>query len=654
MPGAERPTGPLDGLARRAANVRSDIYFGLQEAVIVAISFVCVLLVRFGGQIPQQVFSDYVRFVPLAVAAYLVTHSVAGLYGEIWRFASVMEARRLIIADTAALAILVLTQVAGPRLVPASVLLAGCLFTTMLVGTVRFSSRLFSSRRGDDTSHGLRVVILGGGETGAALIREMLGNRRSGMIPVAILDDDARKHGRTILGVPVVGSLLMLPKVCAGLDAHQVVLAIPTVRRDVVREAAAAAHSVDVVLRIIPESYDPILGPLRLRDMRELSIEDFLGRKEVATDLAAVSRLLSGRRVLVTGAGGSIGSEIVRQVAAFRPAHLVLLDHDETHLHDAYEVLATTPGLLTGTATTLVLADVRNSEQLSRLFRLHRPEVVFHAAAHKHVPLLESHATEAVQTNVLGTANIVAAATAAGVDCLVFISTDKAVRPSSVMGASKNVAEQLVLATNASARGRYCAVRFGNVLGSRGSVIPTFERQIDAGGPVTVTDARMTRYFMSTREAVQLVLQAASMAEGGEVFMLEMGEPIEILELAKRMIRVSGHQVGKDIELRVIGSRPGEKLKEQLRHPEEVPQPTDHPAVVRLIPRLRSDSDLQQALADLRVICASYDDLAAGQLLMSLADYRDVQSPPDDVPPPFVDLSQAQLAGSAPASKEAV
>jgi FlaA1/EpsC-like NDP-sugar epimerase len=308
----------------------------------------------------------------------------------------------------------------------------------------------------------------------------------------------------------------------------------------------------------------------RIRDVR---IDDLLGRKEVVTDLDAVAALLRGRRVLITGAGGSIGSEIARQVAACAPAELLLVDHDETHLHD-------TAGTLAGPATS-ILADIRDLGRVRQVFDQHRPEVVFHAAAHKHVPLLEDHPCEAAATNVIGTHNLLVTARDHQVERVVFISTDKAVEPSSVMGATKRVGE-LLLRAQAPAGARWCAVRFGNVLGSRGSVIPTFMRQIEAGGPVTITDARMTRYFMSIEEAVQLVLQSAALAQGGEVFVLDMGEPVRIVDLAERMIRLSGRRVGADVELVVTGVRPGEKLSEELAHVAEELTSTVHPSINRL------------------------------------------------------------------------
>ncbi len=314
--------------------------------------------------------------------------------------------------------------------------------------------------------------------------------------------------------------------------------------------------------------------------------------------------LIEGKRVLITGAGGSIGSEIARQVAGSDPAVLVLVDHDETHLHDAATSISG--------ETVQVLADIRDRDLIALVFATHRPEIVFHAAAHKHVPLLEAYPCEAAATNVLGTANVIDAAAKSGVERLVFISTDKAVVPSSVMGASKRLGEQLVL-SQAPAHGRHCAVRFGNVLGSRGSVVPTFMRQIAAGGPVTVTDPAMTRFFMSIEESVQLVLQAAALADGGELFMLDMGEPVRIMDLAERMIRLSGRRVGEDIEIEVTGVRPGEKLVETLRAADELAAPTIHPSITRVLPVSIPEERLGAGLVEMEALTAGRrpDDVRA-------------------------------------------
>ena len=349
-------------------------------------------------------------------------------------------------------------------------------------------------------------------------------------------------------------------------------LAIPSATSDLVRDVVAGCEEAGLSLRVLPSTREIVGARVTARDLRDLRIEDLLGRQQVATDLASVRQLLHGQRVLITGAGGSIGSEIARQVRDFEPASLTLVDNDETHLHDLIVRIDTS-------RTTSVLADIRDRERVLEVFREHRPQVVFHAAAHKHVPILEEHPQEAFLTNVLGTTNVVEAATLSGAERFVLISTDKAVRPTSVMGGSKRMAERIVRGLPGHGT-VLCAVRFGNVLGSRGSVVPTFLSQIASGGPVTVTDPEMTRYFMSVEEAVQLVLQAGALARGGEVFTLEMGEPVNILDLANRLIRLSGRVPGRDIAVQVIGARPGEKLHEELTNDEEAPESTGCAGIV--------------------------------------------------------------------------
>jgi FlaA1/EpsC-like NDP-sugar epimerase len=410
--------------------------------------------------------------------------------------------------------------------------------------------------------------------------------------------------------VRVTGTVDDLPAVVADLGAELAVLAVPEADSAFVRMVANLADQARVPLKVLPTVPEVMRGSVAMRDVRDLDIVDLLGRHEVNTDLDSVRGILAGRRVLITGAGGSIGSELARQVAACRPGALLLLDHDETHLYDA-------AASVSGQCTQL-LADIRDGELMTALFREHRPEVVFHAAAHKHVGLLEHHACEAVHTNVVGTLNVARAAAAAGVRSLVQISTDKAVHPSSVMGASKRVCEQVVRG-KAPVGSRWCSVRFGNVLGSRGSVIPTFVRQIQAGGPVTVTDERMTRFFMSIEEAVQLVLQAAALARGGEVFMLDMGEPVRIYDLAERMIRLSGREVGRDVEITVTGMRPGEKLAEELREPDETARPTAHPSILSLTPRPIADERLENGLQRLQAALRERDDEVAASSLFALA-----------------------------------
>ena len=454
-------------------------------------------------------------------------------------------------------------------------MLLGALLATMLAGAIRFQGRLLRRQPATNQRDGVRLALVGAGPSGALIVREILSRSNSGLVPVVVVDDDTRKQGRQLLGLPVVGSTARLAAVVAEYGAEEILLAIPSADRDLVGLVANEAEAAGVPLKVLPPIREILNGRPSVSGVRDLRIEDLLGRTQARADVDALRGVVGGRRVLITGAGGSIGSEIARQVAALGPERLVLLDHDETHLHDAAANLDQT--------AELVLADIRDHDRIADVVAPRAPHVLFHAAAHKHVPLLEAHPEEAVRTNVFGTANLVDAALVAGVEHLVFISTDKAARPANNLGLTKWLGEQLVLRA-APPGSHWCSVRFGNVVGVRGSVVPTFARQIAAGGPVTVTDPRMTRYFMSVREAVELVLQAAASAGGGETFMLDMGKPVRIVELAERMVRLSGHRVGDEIAIEFVGARQGEKLAEDLLDPREHVQPTAHPSILRVRP----------------------------------------------------------------------
>jgi FlaA1/EpsC-like NDP-sugar epimerase len=599
-------------LAGRIVRMRSDLVVVALDMVLTAAAFAAMLLLRYDASVPDHGWSDFVTFAPIAMLVVVVSNLAWGLYGQLWRHASLYEALQLVKSGSSVMTVLLVVEW-GPRHVPMSVVVTGTVMATFLMGLLRFQSRLFSYRRATDHP-GLGVVVIGAGDAGAALVADMLHSPRAGFRPVAVLDEDAHRHGRSFMGIPVAGNIADLPKVVERTGANLAVFAMTNAPQELVRRAASAAEEADVALKIVPGISSAMNGGISLRDIRDVQIEDLLGREEVVTDLDAVRAILTGRRVLITGAGGSIGSEISRQVYACEPERLILLDHDETHLHDV-------AGELRDDRVVQVLADIRNRAQMHLVFNEHRPHVVFHAAAHKHVPLLEAHPTEAVMTNVVGTSNVLDAANEVGVERLVAISTDKAVYPSSVMGASKRIAEQLVIARTPPGAA-YCAVRFGNVLGSRGSVVPTFMRQIEAGGPVTVTDPRMTRYFMSIEEAVQLVLQASALAEtgsGGEVFMLDMGEPVLILELAERMIRLSGRQPGREIEILITGIRPGEKLAEELVAIEERELSTLHRSIRRIEPTSATNVDMTEAVHRLSTVAATLDGKSCVSLLLSLA-----------------------------------
>jgi len=568
-------------VAVAASRIRAAVLFVILDALTVVIGYGLAEVTYFRDRAPSGYWLHFTEFLAVAVVVTIVCNRKFGLYGRMWRHAGADEARQLLLSVATTLCVLIAFWPIGNsmhiELVPPFVVVVGCMFTAAGMGVIRFHSRLFAWQRGSKRL-GLRVAVIGSRDAGAAAIREMLRSPGAGLVPVAVFDDDKRAHGLSLLGVPVVGDIDEIPKATSRYTIQQVLLAIPSPSPELVDRALRASEAAGVSMKILPGVKDMLDEPnhlAALRQAREPQIEDLLGRTPVPTDLESVRRSIEGHRVLVTGAGGSIGSEICRQVAGLGPAELVLIDHDETHLHDTAATLA-------GPAQQ-ALVDIYDRDAVFETFERYRPEVVFHAAAHKHVPVLEQHPLEAAKTNVLGTLNIVDAAAAVGTQRFVQISTDKAVHPSSVMGASKRLAEQTVLA-HAPEGGAYCTVRFGNVLGSRGSVIPTFARQIAQGGPVTVTDPRMTRFFMSVEEAVQLVLQSSVLSHGGEIFMLEMGVPVKIIDLAERMIRLSGCQVGIDIPIEITGMRPGEKLNEVLSTPDEEILGTSHPYINRLVP----------------------------------------------------------------------
>lgn len=590
-------------LVRPVLTTRSDLALLVLDGLLVVMAYSLVLVVRFDGGVPDRYVDALRYFLPLTAVLHVLVNWAWGLYGQMWRHASVEEARRILLSGaTTTAALLVVFGPARPE--PLSVLVLGAAASTLLFGAVRFHSRLFAFRRGAGPRE-RRVLVVGAGDSGATIIRDMLRSEESTLLPVALLDDHVRTHGRTVHGVPVVGPTTDLVAAAHRFHAAEVLLAIPSARGPTVRRIAGLAEAAGLPLKVLPSVRELVDGHVSVRDVRDLNIDDLLGRAQVHTDLASVEQLLTGRRVLVTGAGGSIGSEIVRQVAACHPARLLLLDHDETHLFEVASQL--------DEPAVELLADVRDRAVVDDMFDRERPEVVFHAAAHKHVPLLERFASEAILTNVIGTANVADAAERVGVDRFVFVSTDKAVQPRSVMGASKRVAELITLTRRDS---RFCVVRFGNVLGSRGSVVPLFVRQIQDGGPLTVTDERMTRYFMSIPEAVQLVLQSAVFANDHEIFMLDMGEPVRIVELAERMIRLSGRRVGEDVRIEFTGIRPGEKLHEELHVPRDEPtHPTPHPSIVALGFPGTSRGALGRSVRRLAAVALTNDQQACAEAL---------------------------------------
>ena len=454
-------------------------------------------------------------------------------------------------------------------LLPRSVPLIEAALSILLLGGVRFLWRWLGEMRARTQSSRpqQRVLLVGAGEAGSLMVREMQRHPEMGLQPVAFLDDDPAKQGLTILGVPVVGPLEALPQAVATYRVDEVLISMPSAPGRIVRQIIEACQRVGVPYRTIPALHEILSGKVLIRQIREVRVEDLLRREPVQLDLEAIASYLSGKVILVTGAGGSIGSEIVRQVIRFRPRLIVLLGRGENSLYELEkEIRFEWPGL----HYQVVVADVRDLERLRLIFRRVQPQIVFHAAAHKHVPLMEANPEEAILNNVFGTQNVVQAAEEVEVERLVNISTDKAVNPTSVMGASKRVAEYVVQVAAARARSGqvFVSVRFGNVLGSRGCVVPLFQEQIRRGGPLTVTHPEVKRYFMTIPEAAQLVLQAGGLGDNGAVYVLDMGDPIRIVDLARDLIRLSGF-TEEEIPIVFTGLRPGEKLFEELLTAEE-------------------------------------------------------------------------------------
>jgi FlaA1/EpsC-like NDP-sugar epimerase len=485
---------------------------------------------------------------------------------------------------------------------PRSALVIDWMLSIILVGGLRFSSRLIAESRStasENISGNLyrRALIVGAGDAGALVAREIQKNPQLKMDLICFLDDDTAKQKQQIHGIPVVGTLDDLPWVISRHRIHEVVIAIPTAPGDVVRKVANDCHEKNVTFRTMPGVYELIGGKVSVNRLREVNINDLLRRIPANMDDHMIGSTLVSKRILVTGAGGSIGSELCRQIARWGPSALVILGHGENSI---FETLVELEEVYPSLPIHPIIADIRDRERLEAAFASLQPNYVFHTAAHKHVPLMEVNVEEAISNNVLGTRNIVEVSQTYGVERLVMISTDKAIRPSSVYGATKRLAELLVLDSARISSLPYSVVRFGNVLGSRGSVVPRFQRQIEAGGPVKITHPDMERYFMTIPEAVHLVLQAGAMGQGGEVFVLRMGEQIRILTLAEDLIRLSGLDPGEDVEILFTGIRPGEKLSEALWDQWATDTATQHPDIVLLTNEdIIGDQILQEAVDEL-------------------------------------------------------
>lgn len=546
-------------------------------------------VVRYDNNIPRAAYHGLGRVVLLAASLQVVVGLALALYRRRYRYGSFEEVAGLAATVAAVTVLLIIIDLETlPRWVPLSVAVAGGIPALVVMASTRYAWRYLLQRRSRPRADSMsRLLVFGAGDAGQQLVDALLRDRQSAYLPVALLDDDPAKRNLRIRGLRVAGDRTKLAVAATHYEAETLLIAVPSADAALVRDLSKLAEKAELRIKILPPVADLIDGRVGLSDIRDLEVADLLGRRQVDTDVSSIAHYVTGKRVLVTGAGGSIGSELCRQINQYGPAELILLDRDESALH-AVQLSMQGRALLDDDST--VLADIRDTEHLSQLFAERRPHVVFHAAALKHLPLLERYPGEAVKSNVWGTLSVLEAARAVGVDRFVNISTDKAAQPQNVLGYSKRIAERLTAHVSATTRGTYLSVRFGNVLGSRGSVLTSFQAQIAAGGPVTVTHPDVTRFFMTVQEAVQLVIQAGAIGRDGEVLVLDMGEPVRIADVAHRLVAAAA----RPVQILFTGLRPGEKLTEDLWSLGETDHRPVHPLISHvLVPPLDPISALE-------------------------------------------------------------
>ena len=574
---------------RRRLITKRRLHYVIDLAVL-ALSFALAYLLRFDFELPRGQFEDFLTQLPYVVLVQMAALSLAGVYTFIWRYVGMSEARAFANAALwAALPVLAARLVLPVSLNDYRVPLSICLIDTALAFGGALGLRVLRravyerahTRRGsrEHAGAGRRrrpVLLIGAGHAGMLAAKEIRGRGDADLAIRGFIDDDRSKAGSMVQGVRVLGTTAELPRLVRELDIDHVILTIAHTSRRDIRRIVGVCEQIPVKIRVIPGLYELLHGHVEVSHIRDIQVEDLLGREPVELDFDGISHFIGGKTVMVTGAGGSIGSELARQVARFGPSRLLLVDRAEPALFQIdREMREEVPGL----STVPLVGDVGDEERMRRVLLEHSPQVILHAAAHKHVPMMEANASEAVKNNVLATYALGRLAGECGSEVFVLVSTDKAVRPTSIMGASKRVAELAVQSLDSRYDTRYVAVRFGNVIGSTGSVIPIFQEQIRRGGPVTVTHEQMKRYFMTIPEAAQLVLQAGGLGKGGEIFILDMGEPVRILDLAVDTITLSGLKPYEDIDIVVTGVRPGEKLFEELAVTEEQITKTLHPKI---------------------------------------------------------------------------
>lgn len=601
------------------------IYFILFDvAILAAVPFVSLLL-RLDGDMGSAYFDVLMRLLPVAVIIKIGAFYFYGIYNRIWRYATVRDMFAIIGACTIANVVIALLAMYMHVNLPRSIYVISYILDVGLICFSRLVVRMLllmnQSRSGGEPDKSL--LIIGAGDAGVMIARELVQRGEGGKL-LGFVDDDRSKIGRKLLGYGVLGSSDELDEIVRANGVREIIIAMPSVKGSIIKKAAGKCRGLGCHVKVLPGLYELIDGKVSVQQLRNIELEDLLRRDSIQLDMEAISRYIENKVVMVTGAGGSIGSELCRQISRAKPAKLILLGRGENSIYEIHQELIEKFG---ADRYIPVIADIRDAERIDSVFSQYRPQLVFHAAAHKHVPLMEAQPVEAVRNNIFGTRNVARAADKYGVESFVMISTDKAVNPTSVMGASKRIAELLVQDMNCHSHTKFAIVRFGNVLGSRGSVVPLFKKQIARGGPITITDPEMVRYFMTIPEAAQLVLQAGTFSKGGEVFLLDMGEPVRILDMARDLVELHGLIPDKDIKFVFTGLRPGEKLYEELLTAEEGTQKTCHerifeapigdvatPEMMEKINSLENEKDTYKILTVIKELIPTYNSRALENL----------------------------------------
>jgi len=573
------------------------------DAVVVCLVFFLGFLLRFDFNIPSSYLQPGVLFNILGVSllSRLGMFYYFGLYKRLWHYASLDELKMIVVSTTLSSGLIGTFFFLNPNIVyPRSILAINWALTILFIGGSRFSWRLWRERpkrqKLSAEKPEKKILIYGAGDAGEMVIRELKKHGELNYNVMGIIDDDPGKKGMEIHGIKVLGNRHSLKEVIKKKKIEEVIIAIPTAPGTKIREINSLCREEGLDVRILPGMFELLSGEVDINQLREVRVDDLLRRDPIKLDNESICSYLEGKSILVTGGGGSIGSELIRQIAHYKPEEIILFDVSENSVfHVSREVKSLFPGI----KLVSVVGTIQDRGRVREVFATHRPQVIFHAAAYKHVPLMETNASEAVKNNIFGTINVSEEAHNFAAECFVLISSDKAVNPANVMGATKRIAEMVIQAKNNQSKTDYVAVRFGNVLGSEGSAIPLFKEQIKEGGPLTITHPEVTRYFMTIPEAVQLVIQAGAMARGGEIFILDMGEPVKIVDLARDLIRLSGLEPEKDIPITFIGLRPGEKMFEELILKEEDVLKTEHDKIFVSKPLANDFGKFSQRITEL-------------------------------------------------------